>query len=124
MPLQGLHQKPHNKSYFPQRKHPYFWTCSVRGGFTFHSSFFILLTTKFIMRPLEVQKDCRLKPILDRLTAKFRSAYTHIPQRVMSVEESLMMWKGHLLWKVYIPSKCARFGIKSFELCEATSGYV
>jgi hypothetical protein len=22
-----------------------------------------------------------------------------------------MMWKGHLSWKVYIPSKCATFGI-------------
>jgi hypothetical protein len=27
------------------------------------------------------------------------------------------------LWKVYIPSKHARFGIKSFELCEAKSAY-
>lgn len=27
-------------------------------------------------------------------------------------------------WKVYIPSKHARFGIKSLELCEAKSGYV
>jgi hypothetical protein len=42
----------------------------------------------------------------------------------VSVDESLMMWKGHLLWKVHIPSKCARFGIKSFELCEAISGYI
>jgi hypothetical protein len=36
----------------------------------------------------------------------------------VSVDESLMMWK------VYIPSKRAKFGIKSFELCEAKSGYV
>jgi hypothetical protein len=34
------------------------------------------------------------------------------------------MWKGRLPWKVYIPSKHARFGIRSFELCEAKSGYV
>jgi hypothetical protein len=36
----------------------------------------------------------------------------------MSVDESLMMWK------VYIPLKCARVGIKSFALCEAKSDYV
>jgi hypothetical protein len=35
-----------------------------------------------------------------------------------------MMWKGCLSWKLYVPSKRARFGIKSFELCEAKSGYV
>jgi hypothetical protein len=28
-----------------------------------------------------------------------------------------------LSWKVYIPSKHARFGIKSLELCETKSGY-
>jgi hypothetical protein len=34
------------------------------------------------------------------------------------------MWKGRLSWKLYIPSKRARFGIKSFQLCEAKSGYI
>jgi hypothetical protein len=36
-------------------KRPFFG--AVRGGFTFYSSFFILLTTKVIMRPLAVPKD-------------------------------------------------------------------
>jgi hypothetical protein len=35
-----------------------------------------------------------------------------------------MMCKGSLLWKVYSPLKCARFGAKSFGLCETKSGYV
>jgi hypothetical protein len=35
-----------------------------------------------------------------------------------------MMLEGRLSWKAYVPPKCARFGIKSFELCEAKSGYV
>jgi hypothetical protein len=63
-----------------------------------------------------------LKPTLDHLNDKFRSVYT--PECDMSVDESLMMWKGHFSWKVYIPSKCARFGIKSFELCEAKADYI
>jgi hypothetical protein len=49
--LQGLHQKPDNKSYFSRGKfwkHQYFWTCSVRGGFTFYSSLFILLKMKIV----------------------------------------------------------------------------
>jgi hypothetical protein len=64
----------------------------------------------------------KLKPILDHGNAKFRSLYT--PECDMSVDESLMMWKGRLSWKVYIPSERARFCIKSFELCEAKSSYV
>jgi hypothetical protein len=42
----------------------------------------------------------------------------------VSVDDSLMMWKGRLLWKVYSPSKRARLGIKSFRLCETKSGYI
>jgi hypothetical protein len=48
----------------------------------------------------------KLEPILD-LNAKFRSVHT--PECDVSVDESLMMWKGHLSWKVYIPSKHTRF---------------
>jgi hypothetical protein len=42
----------------------------------------------------------------------------------VSVDEMSLMWKGCMLRKVYIPSKCARFGINLFELCEDKSGYV
>jgi hypothetical protein len=40
--LQGLNQKPYNKYYFAEGKfwkHPYFWSCSARKGFTFYPSF-------------------------------------------------------------------------------------
>jgi hypothetical protein len=36
----------------------------------------------------------------------------------VSADETLMMWKA------YIPSKRARFRIKTFELCEAKSCYI
>jgi hypothetical protein len=74
------------------------------------------------MGPLVVPKDYKLKPILDHLNAIFRNVYS--PECDVSVDESLMMLKGCLSWKVYIPSKCARCGIKSFELFETKSGYV
>lgn len=64
----------------------------------------------------------KLKPVLDYLFAKFKSVYT--PERNISIDESLMLWKGRLSWKQYIPIKRDRFGIKSFELCESSSGYV
>jgi hypothetical protein len=64
----------------------------------------------------------KLKPILDHLNDRFRSVYT--PEYEVSVDESLMTWKGWLSWKVYIPSKRSRFAIKPFELCEAKSAYV
>jgi hypothetical protein len=42
----------------------------------------------------------------------------------VSVDECVITWKGHLSWKVYIPSKRARFGAKSLEVGEDKSGEV
>jgi hypothetical protein len=39
-------------------KNQYFFTCSVRGGFTFYSNFFTLLAMKVMMRPHAVPKEC------------------------------------------------------------------
>jgi hypothetical protein len=118
--LQGLHQKPDKKSYFCQRK-----VLELFSKRRFH------LLLKFLHffnsesydeATYNSKRLYKLKPILDHLNAEFRSVCT--PECDVSVGESLMMWKGRLSWKAHIPSKGASFGIKSFELCEAKSGYV
>ena len=42
----------------------------------------------------------------------------------MCVDESLMLWKGRLGFRQYMPKKRSRFGVKSYELCESDTGYV
>ncbi|CAG0888976.1 unnamed protein product [Darwinula stevensoni] len=49
---------------------------------------------------------------------------TYVPDRDVSVDESLMAYKGRLSWIQYIASKRARFGIKSYMLCESATGYI
>ncbi|XP_068117048.1 piggyBac transposable element-derived protein 4-like [Hyperolius riggenbachi] len=49
---------------------------------------------------------------------------TYVPERDISIDESLMAYKGRLSWIQYIASKRARFGIKSYRLCESSSGYI
>lgn len=44
--------------------------------------------------------------------------------RDVSVDESLMAYKGRLSWIQYIASKRARFGIKFYMLCESNTGYI
>jgi hypothetical protein len=120
--LQGLHQKPDNKSYFCQREileMPIILELFSKRRFHF---------LHFVDNEIYDEATCsskrlyKLKPILDHLNAKFRSVYT--PERDVSVDKSLIMWKGRLLWKVYIPSERARFGVKSFELYGARPCYV
>lgn len=68
------------------------------------------------------RKIAKIKPLLDYLNLKFKTVYT--PRREVSIDESLLLWKGHLSWVQCIRTKAARFGIKSYELCEAVTGYV
>lgn len=62
----------------------------------------------------------KIKPVLEYLSNFFTEIYT--PERELSIDESLMLWKGRLSWKQYIKIKRARFGIKTFVLTEALSG--
>jgi hypothetical protein len=91
---------------FPEEKywkHLYFWNYLLKG-------FYLLLKfLHFIDSDTYDEATCiskrlyKLKPILGHLNDKFRSVY--IPECDVSVDESLMLWKGCFSWKIYTPSK-------------------
>lgn len=61
-------------------------------------------------------------PVLKELNKKFQENYR--PYQDICIDESLTLWKGPVGFKQYIKTKAARFGIKSYELCESSSGYL
>ncbi|KAI8440900.1 hypothetical protein MSG28_009200 [Choristoneura fumiferana] len=68
------------------------------------------------------KKITKIAPILNHMNKKF--AEICIPQRELSLDESLLLWKGRLSWEQIIRSKAARYGLKLFDLCEAATGYL
>ncbi|GFW98377.1 piggyBac transposable element-derived protein 4 [Trichonephila clavipes] len=73
----------------------------------------------------DLDHNTKLKKIREfhnLIVHKFKSVY--VPKPDISVDESLIAYKGRLSWKQYIPQKRARFGIKLFQLCESESGYI
>ena len=62
----------------------------------------------------------KIQPLIKSLSATFESVYT--PDTNLSLDEELVLWKGRLVFRQYIPMKRARFGMKLFCLCENT-GY-
>lgn len=68
------------------------------------------------------RKTSKIAPILDHCNRKFKEMY--VPEQHLSLDESLLLWKGRLSWIQCIRSKAARFGIKTYELCEARTGYL
>ncbi|CAN2391880.1 RING [Pristimantis euphronides] len=63
----------------------------------------------------------KIRPVLEHFNAKFAQAYT--PEKNISIDESLVHFRGRLKFRQYLPSKRARYGIKVYKLCESTSGY-
>ncbi|KAJ8708355.1 hypothetical protein PYW07_010480 [Mythimna separata] len=61
-------------------------------------------------------------PILDHLNLRFKEAY--VPSQNICIDESLTLWKGNLKFRQCIRTKAARFGVKTFELCESSTGYL
>ena len=49
----------------------------------------------------------KVRPLVDHLCEKFGEVYT--PSSNISIDESLLLWKGRLGFKQYIPLKRARF---------------
>ena len=53
----------------------------------------------------------KVRPLVEQLVGKSKTAYT--PDKNLSIDEQLLLWKGRLGFKQYIPNKRSRFGIKS-----------
>ena len=71
-----------------------------------------------------VHKDTmeRIRPVLEYLKAKFTAAFR--PYQKMIIDESLVLWRGNISIRQYIPSKRHRYGLKLFVLCDCLTGYI
>ena len=64
----------------------------------------------------------KVKPVIDDLKKKFSNSI--LPGKKFCIDESVVLWKGRLKFKQYLPLKRNRFGIKLFELVEYESGFL
>lgn len=64
----------------------------------------------------------KIKTIIDDLNAKFANFLE--PGRNLCIDESLLLWKGRLRFKQFLPLKRSRFGIKIFEIVDCQTGFV
>lgn len=64
----------------------------------------------------------KIQPILSYLLDKFKSVYT--PKKELSLDESIIPWRGKLSIKTYNPAKIIKYGLLCRMLCEAKSGYI
>ncbi|CAF1534693.1 unnamed protein product [Adineta ricciae] len=71
---------------------------------------------------VDADRLVKIKPIIMALKSKFSSSVN--PGQNLCIDESLMLWKGRLAFKQYIPSKRNRFGMKFFEIVDCQTRLV
>ena len=64
----------------------------------------------------------KIWPTLDTIIAQFKSVY--MPKAQVSIDESIIGFKGHLSFVQYMPKKPTKWGIKAWVLAESETGYV
>ena len=67
-------------------------------------------------------RQYKLRPLLDMIVNSFQSLY--IPNQHISIDETMIGFKGRLAWIQYVPKKPTKWGIKAWVLADSQTGYV
>ena len=70
----------------------------------------------------EEKRIDKVKIVLDLLVANFKKCFA--PERNLSVDETMVGFKGRFGPKQYMPDKPTKYGIKTFTLADSKQGYV
>eukprot|EP00731_Ephydatia_muelleri_P003594 Em0001g3594a len=63
----------------------------------------------------------KIRPVMDRVVSNYMAAY--IPTKDLSVDESIISFKGRLSWVQFMPKKTHKWGLKAWVLADASNGY-
>ena len=66
---------------------------------------------------IEKGRLSKVKLLLDHLNDTMREIY--VPDKDLSLDESMMLWIGRLIFRQYIKNKKHKYGVKFYELCES-----
>ncbi|GFO14486.1 PiggyBac transposase uribo1 [Plakobranchus ocellatus] len=120
--LQGLVKKPHWRMYW-SKDPPTFAAILDRNRYELLMKFFHFSDNSAEPPRNSFQRDrlYKIRPLVDHFSRTFSGAFT--PFQNICIDESLLLFKGRIIFRQYIPLKRARFGIKLFCLTDK-NGYL
>lgn len=116
--LMGFIRKPTLESYWTKDRllsTPVFSNLMSRDRFTILLRFLHFNDNNQLPNGALERRKYMVSPITDLLNQRFKELY--VPEKHISLDESLLKWLGNLSWKIFIPAKRARFGMKLYKLC-------
>ena len=117
----GIVKKPRVQDFWstdPALATPAFNNTMIRDRFELLLKFWHFCNNE---EQIEGDRLFKLRNICDLLISQFQSVYT--PEKEVSIDESMILWRGRLIFRQFIPGKRHKYGVKLYILCE-TSGYV
>lgn len=120
--IMGINKKPEMKQYWSRDeilKQPLIPKLMSQDRY-----FEILKNLHFSDNQTQMQGDriFKLRKIWEICTSKFQDLI--VPNKCLSIDESLVLHKGRLYFKQYIPSKRSRFGIKTFSIVDEETKFI
>lgn len=113
--LMGLVRLPAMHLYWS--KSNLYGVAAVRSAMTRDRFFLLLRFWHFADNTAATGDDrlYRLRPLLDCLNFNFRAALD--AGREIVIDESMVPWRGRLLFRQYLPGKAHKYGVKLFKAC-------
>ncbi|CAK1596336.1 unnamed protein product [Parnassius mnemosyne] len=120
--LQGLYPLPEEEVYFTFNG---FGTMAYFAKIMSYNRFLLLKTFLHFVDSQTCQDTtrlCKIRPVIDFFNDKFSTIY--MPSQEIAIDESLLKWHGRLNFAQKISSNAAQVGVKTYVLCESSSGYL
>jgi hypothetical protein len=109
--LIGIIQKPTLRSYFTIKRvisTPGFRDIMTRERLEIICKFLHFSDNESVSNFQGPEKLFKIFPVILHLNNKFQELY--LPNKDISIDESLTLWKGRLSFKQYLPLKASKFG--------------
>lgn len=99
-------------------------------GKTMPRNKFLLMLSLFHLNNNDNQVACgqdgydpifKIRRVYDHFKTKFNDLY--YPGENLAIDEGMIAWRGNLSFRVYMPNKPDKFGVKLFMLCDSSNGY-
>ena len=118
----GILHLPHRQNYWRKTK----WVYETRFSQVMSRDRFDCIWRYFhlqdnTVQPAESDPLWKLRWYIDHLVKNFKDTY--IPNEHVTVDESMVKFKGRLAFRQYLPSKPTKWGVKVWSLCESSTGY-
>lgn len=117
--LMGIIQLPRLRDYWRTDR---FYNLSVRNYMSRDRYLIILRCLHFTQNVQERETPpedrlYKIRPLLELFNRKIVTIYA--PGKNLSLDESMLLWRGRLLFRQYIKNKKHKYGIKFYVLCES-----